>query len=589
MQHPVIMGLELELGLLNAPALTTHRDRVCESLLAAVAATQAHARGLLAKQEHTVFLANGAAFGLDPPGWIVPEYDTPECASPFELAAAVTAGMRLLAAAASRVNATWSRDARVRRGPRGPLRFVAASDFYQRDGRSLGHHESYGIRAPAGIESQLFRAILPWLTYRQLLTEPGFLSPARNASDGFGLSPRARHIATTMGHNTTVMRAMVTTARTTHAGRGWLRLHIISAGATVSPWAIAVRHGGTALLLVMARRGWQPPPEIVPREPIETLHLVTEDPDHASRTIAGSTITAREALTTLLDEVRRAHATEPLAPWADRVLVEWERGLALVGSGNPDDEEAAVWLEHAFRRRVIGRLLAEAGATWREIHYWSRFLHDVDVFRRNRAAPLPYAASGEALRALIDPERLPAFDALLTGANASWSELPRHRRLLERLWSADIELSRIRGGIADEQSRLRAARGLEVVSEEEIARAEREPPASTRAAARAVLIRRHAGDPSLHATWNEVALDRRRYRLPSPLSSRPPRAASTERAPADPVRRARARRWREIQMYGISSPLGPLFAIPSLELPPPEEPPSAVNSPAAHPAATSSP
>jgi len=64
----------------------------------------------------------------------------------------------------------------------------------------------------------------------------------------------------------------------------------------------------------------------------------------------------------------------------------------------------------------------------------------------------------------------------------------------------------------------------------------------------------------------------RHYRLPSPLSSRTPRVSRSERAPADPVRRARARRWREIRLYGISSALGPLFAIPSLELPPPPEP-----------------
>ena len=130
MHHPVIMGLELELGLLNAPELTTRRERVCARLLEAVAGTQAHAPGLHAKQKHTIFLANGAAFGLEPPGWIVPEYDTPECASPFDLAAAVTAGMRLLAAAAAQVDVEWRSEAQVRRGPRGPLRFGAASDFY---------------------------------------------------------------------------------------------------------------------------------------------------------------------------------------------------------------------------------------------------------------------------------------------------------------------------------------------------------------------------------------------------------------------------------------------------------------------------
>ncbi len=606
MRTTVIMGLELELGLLNAPELTTRRDRACASLLATVAGMMPHAPGLYPKQQHAVFLANGAAFGLEPPGWLVPEYDTPECASPFELAAAVAAGMRLLGAAAAQVDVEWSREAGVRRGPRGPLRFVAASDFYQRDHRSLGHHECYGIRAPAGMQGDLHRAILPWLVYRQLLTEPGFLSAENGTPVGFGLSPRARHLVTTCGPATTAQRAMITSSRTSHAGRGWLRLHVIAAGATVSPWAIAVRHGVTALLLGMARRGWQPHAGIYPRDPVRALRSLTADPDHPCRTVATTTITARAALAELLAAARRAHGEEPLAPWADRILGEWERGLALAGkSGAPapgnsvpasdDGGDAALYLEHVLRRRLLGGLLAEAGVTEREFHFWFRFLHHVDAFRRNGAAALPHAASGEVLRALVLPERLPALDAMLAAGSVSWSDLPPKRRLIERMCSADIELSCVAGGIADRQSRLRAARGAEVVSEEEVARALYQPPAGTRAAARAVLIRQHAGDRSLRATWNEVQCAGRRHRMPSPLSNRPvrtravsqagvlprdrgdlgdlgdlgaipeprdprPHADAPRRSPAGAAWRAHRQCQRERRLYGVTSPLGPLFA-----------------------------
>lgn len=507
----LIFGLEVELALRGIlPPGMCGWEAVARRLLAAVIASQLHARGACPKHGAFVFLANGSAIGLDS-SLAVPEYCSPECLDPFELAACLRAGMRILARAAREA----SDDLHTRLMP------IATSLCYVREGASLGTHENYGFMAEADSVARLVEAsVLPWIVTRQLFTEPGFLTGERG-SNGFALSPRASLMMEVTGTNTTESRAIFTEGRLPYARGSWRRLHVISAGATLSPWAVALRHGVTGLLIEMTLRGWQPRPSLRPRWPLQALRAVSLDPEPSIETEGGK-VAPLDLLEQLADEVRRAHAACPLSPWADRVLAEWERALALLRSRSPDSK---LWIEAHLRHHILEEYLREAGLGWDEARFWMQFVARMQAWSDLEAFPAmpPRVEPLGGLRRRLSPLVQRGLSALLHQHGFAWDQMPRQRHIIERLQMLDLELSRIEDGIADRQSRMREELGVEVIDGADVERLEREPPARTRAHRRGVLIRHHAGDPSLRACWDKLIVDGRVYLFGSPLVFRLPR------------------------------------------------------------------
>jgi hypothetical protein len=480
------------------------RESVGRALLASIAATQAHAPGWGSKHRATLFLANGAAFGLDPPR-AVPELSTPECLDPFDLAAAHRAGLTLVSEAAASVGEAH----------RHRLTPTIASTFHQPGEISLGTHENYGV--PTTLEpSKLFRALITWIVIRQILTEPGVVSPAPGSS-GFALSPRADLMTRVSGPYTTHDRAVFTTCRLNYAGRGWRRVHVISAGGTASSWAIVVRHGVTALLLELFLRGEPWPDELILRHPLRALRTVSLMPDAPIATVDGSETTPLGLNERLLTRVGASSAKEPLAPWADRVLAEWERGLAAIARG--DNEETSLLLESALRRRVLTALLDEASVDWRSARVWAECLNQIRQMSPEPTAPLPRNSSGIERRLGVEAASL--IEGKLKLAGFSWRDYPRFARVIDRLYSLDVELARVPDGLG---VRLDDARPdpERVVPSEHWRRFMRRPPKGTRAEARGRLIDRHGTAPDLRASWAGVVAWGRVYDLPSPLSSTDP-------------------------------------------------------------------
>jgi hypothetical protein len=277
----------------------------------------------------------------------------------------------------------------------------------------------------------------------------------------------------------------------------------------------------------MALRGWTLPAAFRIQDPVKVLHQVTLDPSAMIETERGF-VSPIAMLTQLCEAAETADEHRSLAPWAKRLLAEWRLGLALADAQN---EASEIWLEHALRRRILGQYLADAGLGWQEIRFWFHFLRLAERFRHH-VAPLPQSMNGEQLRAAVSPSSVAALDRRLIEAGKSWNDLPRFRRHVERLWALDIELNRIVGGIADRQSRLRRNLGVEVISDAEIAAAEREPPDPTRALLRARMIREHAPDSALRVTWNKVQTGAGSFDLSTPLSRKLQKATRKERRPA---------------------------------------------------------
>jgi len=503
----IVMGLESELALLGVKPTASVRDRVGRALLTAVGETQAHAPGWGSKHRSTLFLANGGAFGLDPPR-SVPELSTPECVDPFDLAASQRAGLALVAAAAARVEEFH--------GHR--LTPALASTFHQPREVSLGTHENYGV--PTSLDpGALVKNLVTWVVVRSILTEPGVVSTLPD-SNGYALAPRAELMTRVSGPYTTHDRALFTTCRLNYSGRGWRRLHLISTGGTASSWAVVVRHGVAALILELTLRGEVFPDHLLLRHPLAALRSVSQDPETPIETTAGMSATALGLNEQLLARLLAAHRKEQLAPWADRVFQEWERGLAVIARG--DEAEAALLLESALRRQVLGAFLSRAGVDWRTARIWAACLDQIRNLSPDPLAPLPTTAA--AVRRRLGEETARAIELELKGAGFSLRDYGRFAGIVDGLMSLDIELSRTPDGLGAELDRVQAEtrNGDAILSPEHWRPLLKTPPPGTRAEVRGRLIARHAQAPDLRASWAGVVAGGRVYDLPSPLSTTEP-------------------------------------------------------------------
>jgi proteasome accessory factor A len=244
------------------------------------------------------------------------------------------------------------------------------------------------------------------------------------------------------------------------------RLHLLHGDANLCDWALVLRAGATALVLeaveALPEADW---PELA--RPLEALREVADDPTLARELelADGRFASALEIQRRTLALVQRMLAADPApALWKARVVAMWEETLALLGRDPAALEGRVDWLA---KRRL---------------------LHDTVSDPADRRA---LEARGAALLARPPPADGP--DARLR--RLGWRAL--------RVDFAYHELS-ARG----EQRKLeRAGAIVRLASDEAVARALREPPADTRAAARGRAIRdARARGASGGASWHRARI-----------------------------------------------------------------------------------
>jgi hypothetical protein len=274
----------------------------------------------------------------------------------------------------------------------------------------------------------------------------------------------------------------------------------------------------------MLLRGEPWPHALSLRYPLRALRTVSFMPEAPLITAEGGEATPLELNEQLYALIADAHTRESLAEWTPRLLAEWRRGLEARARGN--EEEMSLLLEPALRRRVLSTFLDQAGVDWRAARIWAEFFDRVRLLlaaESGELTPLPLAAS--AARRRLGEEASVALARELRAAGFSWRDYPRFRRLVDRLYSLDIELSRAGDGLGPrlddappEDERLIPTRRWQALMHS--------PPMGTRAEARGRLIARHRDAPDLRASWAGVVADGRVYDLPSPLSAVEPAARS---------------------------------------------------------------
>lgn len=183
-------------------------------------------------------LVNGARFYNDHGH---PEFSTPECFSLRELALHDKAGELTLHAAAQELALVQQKEVKV---------YKNNTDFH---GASYGTHENYLVPRAIGFE-RLFKAVLPMLVARQILTGAGKVGSESGPQCTYQLSQRADFFSEAANAETLFRRPIFNTRDEPHANvKDWIRLHVISGDANMMASCTSRKVGLVKLALALEK------------------------------------------------------------------------------------------------------------------------------------------------------------------------------------------------------------------------------------------------------------------------------------------------------------------------------------------------
>jgi proteasome accessory factor A len=430
-----------------------------------------------------MYLENGGRFYLDYGSH--PEYATPECFTPAQVACHDKAGEALLELARRRV---------MRERPGLEVTVVKSNlDPVLPDDVTFGTHESYTCWVPAEVVAP---QMLPHLASRVIYAGAGGLSGFFHG-DGFELSQRARHIVTAVGHNTTGDRALFGTRirKESDCGtNGWVRVHLIAKDSQRAPFGIYLTFATTGLLIETINRGHVVGRGLALADPVEALHAFSRHPwlGARERLVNGKEMTALEIQFCYLEECERAVQRGGLPEWAPEALRHWRQTLEDLSK---DPLRLARRLDAYCKLLVYEHELLRAGYDWQDLREALSKLALLRSVYEDAVVAAVIAGSPAGLSA----EECLAYGQALSERGAGGDRELERLRFAVRLQALDVHYHEL-GGLYD---RLREARRVEqvVVGSGDVAAATLEPPAGGRAAVRGHWIRDHAGEGDWSGDW----------------------------------------------------------------------------------------
>ena len=188
-----------------------------------------------------VFLENGARFYQDT--GCHPEYATPECSSPRQVAIYDQAGERIL----EDLQNYAEEKIREERIPGKLSIFKNNTDFV---GNSYGCHENYLVDRDVDFY-YLAEQLIPFLVTRQIFTGAGKVFQTQDGIH-YCVSQRAQHIYQKISGTTTNDRSIINTRDEPHADREkYRRLHVIVGDSNMSEYTNFIKIGTCSVVLQM--------------------------------------------------------------------------------------------------------------------------------------------------------------------------------------------------------------------------------------------------------------------------------------------------------------------------------------------------
>jgi hypothetical protein len=429
-----------------------------------------------------LYLENGGRLYLDYGSH--PEYATPECFTPAQVACADKAGEALLDAARRAVMA----------GHPGLTVSVVKSnlDPVNPDDVTYGTHESYTCWVTADLAA---RQMLPHLASRVLYAGSGGLT-AHPLGAGFELSQRARHLVTAVGHSTTGDRALFGTRirKDSDYGEGWTRVHLIGKDSQRAPFGIYLTFATTGLLIEMINRGHTVGRGLALEDPVQAVQTFSRDPWLRAKVklADGRELTALEIQLAYLEECERAVQGGGLPEWAPEAVRHWRETLEGLAR---EPLRLARRLDAYCKLLIYEHELLRAGYDWDDLRRALARLAHLRAGYDDEVVAAVVAGSPAGL----DVAECAAYGQALAESGASQDAELERLRFAVRLQALDVHYHEL-GGLYD---RLREARRVEhvVVTSAAVEQATREPPPGGRAAVRGGCIREFADEPEWAGDW----------------------------------------------------------------------------------------
>jgi proteasome accessory factor A len=415
-----------------------------------------------------MFLENGGRCYLDYGSH--PEYATPECFTPREVAIHDKAGEYLL---------NLARRECLKNDSTLQLRLIKNNvDPLEPDEHTFGNHESY----TSWRDSDAVRvALVSHLVSRVLYCGSGGLS---QRGIGFELSQRARHMMTVESEETTCNRAIFSTRirKETDGGGSWTRVHLLGKDSQRAPFGIYLTYATTGLLIEMLNRGLSVGEGLALADPVAAMQTFSQDPFLEARVSLedGRSLTALEIQREYLQTVEEALHADLLPEWAAEAVGHWRRTL--------DDLERnprllANRLDPYCKLVIYERELQRAGRSWEELR---RGVELMQRFYGSGWGPSVIKAILTENPEGLDEEGQQHFAIAKTQFGDDPQSLPLMRFAMQ-MQSLDLTWHEA-DGLYD---RLHAAGLMQnvICTDEEIERASRVAPAGGRAALRGEWIR----------------------------------------------------------------------------------------------------
>ncbi len=318
-------------------------------------------------------LPNGARFYNDHGH---PEYSTPESPDSFAVAMHDYAGQQVVLSAARAYQQEIGREIKV---------YKNNTDFH---GASYGTHESYLVPRALGFE-KLFQAVLPMLLVRQILTGAGKVGSEHGDWVPYQISQRADFFVEPFNTETLYRRPIFNTRDEPHADPDkWIRLHVISGDANMSPYCSSLKLGLVKLALQLAMIGEAPRWNL--RNPVDAFKKISRDLSYEFKIEleSGSWTTAYEIFESYFCAAEAVFNLPPdenhSKPPEGTPEMEAVRDIAfarqLLTELRTDFSAFAKKVDWASKKMMLDQIIESDGLTWRDhsLQAYDLEYHNID-------------------------------------------------------------------------------------------------------------------------------------------------------------------------------------------------------------------
>ncbi len=317
-----------------------------------------------------VFLENGARFYQDT--GCHPEYATPECSSPRQVAIYDQAGERIL----EDLQNYAEEKIREERIPGKLSIFKNNTDFV---GNSYGCHENYLVDRDVDFY-YLAEQLIPFLVTRQIFTGAGKVFQTQDGVH-YCVSQRAQHIYQKISGTTTNDRSIINTRDEPHADREkYRRLHVIVGDSNMSEVTNFLKVGTCSIVLQMIEDNFINK-DFTLRNPVKAIKDITYDVTckRRLRLDNGREYSPIDIQREYCELAQKYSEQYPVDDEHKEIVAKWQYVLDCLADDPRKLDREVDWL---IKRRMIEAYIDKTGCSWNDPKVFMMDLQYHDIQRK---------------------------------------------------------------------------------------------------------------------------------------------------------------------------------------------------------------